>query len=146
MARIGILTCSNCTQDTNCASVVCLGDMRKKRGLFERYSNENQLDLIGIINCSGCPTLAAPEKILKKVKSLAGYKLDALHFSYCMIALCPFIKKYEKVIMENYPELTIIHGTHTPVDNKIFQEKVKELLCPTVYTPHDMNDVIQRRL
>ncbi len=63
-----------------------------------------------------------------------------------MTALCPFIKKYEKVILENYSELTIIHGTHTPVDNKIFQEKVKELLCPTVYTPHDMNDAIQRRL
>ena len=25
-------------------------------------------------------------------------------------------------------------------------EKVKELLCPTVYTPQDMNDVIKRRL
>ena len=73
MARIGILTCSNCTQDTNCASVVCLGDMRKRRGLFERYSSENQLDLIGIISCSGCPTLAAPEKILKRVEALAGY-------------------------------------------------------------------------
>ncbi|MDQ0286159.1 hypothetical protein J2Z49_001271 [Desulfofundulus luciae] len=24
MARIGIITCSNCTQDLNCASVVCL--------------------------------------------------------------------------------------------------------------------------
>lgn len=146
MARIGILTCSNCTQDTNCASVVCLGDMRKRRGLFERYSNENQLDLIGIISCSGCPTLAAPEKILKRVDALAGYKLDALHFSYCMTALCPFIKKYEKVILENYSELTIIHGTHTPGDKKVFQEKVKELLCPSVYTPQDMNDVIKRRL
>ncbi|MBW2484236.1 MAG: CGGC domain-containing protein, partial [Deltaproteobacteria bacterium] len=39
MARIGILTCSNCTQETNCAAVVCLGDMRKRRGFFERYRN-----------------------------------------------------------------------------------------------------------
>jgi len=95
MARIGILTCSNCTQDTNCAAVVCLGDMRKRRGFFERYQNDEKLDLIGIINCSGCPTLAAPEKILKRVKALADYRLDALHFSYCMTALCPFLKKYQ---------------------------------------------------
>lgn len=40
MARIGILTCSNCTQDTNCAAVVCLGDMRKRKGFFERYKDE----------------------------------------------------------------------------------------------------------
>ena len=93
MARIGIVTCSNCTQDANCASVVCLGDMRKKTGLFARYSDENNLDLIGIISCAGCPTIAAPEKILKRVKALAAYRLDALHFSYCMTALCPFIKK-----------------------------------------------------
>jgi predicted metal-binding protein len=71
MARIGILTCSNCTLETNCGAVVCLGDMRKRRGFFERYQNEEKLDLIGMINCSGCPTLAAPEKILKRVKALA---------------------------------------------------------------------------
>lgn len=146
MARIGILTCSNCTQDTNCASVACLGDMRKKRGLFERYDNEKQLDLIGIINCSGCPTLAAPDKILKKVKALTDYRIDALHLSYCMTAICPFIKKYEKVITENYPGLTIIHGTHTPKDKTVFRREVKELLCPTVSIPQDMNDVIKKRL
>lgn len=145
MARIGILTCSNCTQDTNCASVVCLGDMRKKRGLFDRYSDEKDVDLIGIINCAGCPTIAAPEKILKKVGALAEYRLDALHFSYCMTALCPFIKKYEKVIREKYPDLTIVHGTHRPGDKTVFQKKVKELLCPTVSSPQDMNDVIQNR-
>lgn len=118
----------------------------KEKRLFERYSNENELDLIGIINCSGCPTLAAPEKILKGVSALAGYRIDALHFSYCMTALCPFIKKYEKVIQKNYPEVTIIHGTHTPKDKSVFQEEVKELLCPTVSIPQDMNDVIHRKL
>ena len=146
MARIGVLTCSNCTQDTNCASVVCLGDMRKKRGLFERYSNETKLELIGIINCSGCPTLAAPEKILKRVSALAGYRLDALHFSYCMTALCPFIKKYEKHIRKKYPDLKIVHGTHTPKNKSVFQKEVSELLCPTVSVPQDMNDVIKNRL
>ncbi len=145
MARIGILTCSNCTQDANCASTVCLGDMRKKAGLFDRYSGEKKLDLIGIISCAGCPTIAAPEKVLKRVGALVAYRLDALHFSYCMTALCPFIKKYEKVILETYPDLTIIHGTHRPGGKIIFRRKVKELLCPTLSIPQDMNDVIQQK-
>jgi len=146
MARIGILTCSNCTQETNCAAVVCLGDMRKKKGFFERYMNEEKLDLIGIINCAGCPTLAAPEKILKRVKALAEYRLDALHFSYCMTALCPFLKKYQAVIKEAYPELTIIPGTHIPKDKERFRKDVKELLCPTVNEVQDMNHIIMGTL
>lgn len=146
MARIGILTCSNCTQDANCGSVVCLGDMRKRRGFFERYRNEEKLELIGIINCAGCPTLAAPEKILKRVKALAGYRLDALHFSYCMTTLCPFLKKYRAVITRAYPDLMIVEGTHVPKDTERFRHEVRELLCPTAVDVQDMNDIIRGTL
>ncbi len=146
MARIGILTCSNCTQDTNCASVVCLGDMRKRRGLFERYPKEEPLDLIGMINCAGCPTLAAPGKIIKRVSALAECRLDALHFSFCMTALCPFLPKYRKVISVEYPTLEIVEGTHKPIDKDKFREGVKELLCPTICRPQTMNDIIKGTL
>jgi len=146
MARIGILTCSNCTQETNCASVVCLGDMRKRQGFFERYQDEEKLDLIGIINCSGCPTLAAPEKILKRVRAITEFWIDALHFSFCMTALCPFLKKYKKVIQEAYPNLEMVLGTHRPKDKQEFRAGVKELLCPTMCAPHDMNDMIKGSL
>jgi predicted metal-binding protein len=146
MARLGILTCSNCTQETHCASVVCLGDLRKRRGLFARYAADEPLDLIGIINCAGCPTLAAPEKILPRVRAVAAFKLDALHFSYCMTALCPFLKIYERVIHDEYPDLTIIFGTHQPVDRKEFQRGLKELLCPTIARPQSMNDLVKGTL
>jgi len=146
MARIGILTCSNCTQEANCASVVCLGDLRKRRGLFARYENEEELELIGIINCAGCPTSAAPEKILKRTRALTSYRLDALHFSYCMTALCPFLKKYERIIKKNNPGLVIVLGTHIPRERVTFQKEVKELLCPTVFEPQDMNNVIRGTL
>ena len=146
MARIGILTCSNCTQETNCASVVCLGDMRKRRGFFARYQDEANLDLIGIINCAGCPTLAAPEKILKRVRALAEYRLDALHFSFCINALCPFLKNYERVIRAAYPDLELVFGTHAPKDKDEFRAGVKELLCQTVARPQEMNAMIKGTL
>ena len=146
MARIGILTCSNCTQEAHCASVVCLGDLRKRRGLFARYATEEPLDLIGIINCAGCPTLAAPEKILARVRAVAEFNLDALHFSYCMTALCPFLSPYQKVIQGKYPDLEIILGTHKPVDKKEFRRGVKELLCPTMARPQSMNDMVKGTL
>lgn len=142
MARIGILNCSNCTQETDCASIVCLGDMRKHRGFFERYPKDEPLDLIGIISCSGCPTVAAAEKILKRVRALAEFRLDVLHFSFCMTALCPFINQYRDVIKKQYPDLEIVFGTHKPIDKKEFQRGVKELLCQTISQPQHMNDIV----
>jgi predicted metal-binding protein len=120
--------------------------MRKRRGLFERYPAEQALDLIGMINCAGCPTLAAPEKILTRVRSLAAYRLDALHLSYCMTALCPFLGKYQQVIHAEFPDLEIVLGTHRPIDKGEFRRGVKELLCPQIVRPQDMNDMTQGTL
>ncbi|MBI5522558.1 MAG: CGGC domain-containing protein [Desulfarculus sp.] len=144
MARIGILTCSNCTQDLNCAAMVCLGDMRKRRGFFERYPKDEPLDLVGLINCSGCPTLAAPEKITKRLGAFAVAKIDALHLSYCLTALCPFMGHYEKAIKAAFPDLEIVRGTHLAPDPAEFRQAVKGLLCPVQGRTPDMNDHINR--
>lgn len=142
MARIGILTCSNCTQEMDCAAAVCLGDMRKGKGFFERYRDEDAPVLVGIINCAGCPTLGAPEKILRKVKSLAAFQVEAIHLSYCVTALCPFKKKYIAVIKASYPSIDIVEGTHTPRDFSVFQQEVRAGLC----SPRgSMTDIIQAR-
>jgi len=143
MARIGIITCSNCTQETNCASVVCLADMRKRRAFFEPYPKDEPLDLIGIINCAGCPTIAAPEKILKRVRAVAEFRIDALHLSFCMVALCPFVKLYTDLIKQEFPGINIVMGTHQPADRRHFVRGVKELLCQTLAPPQTMNHLIR---
>jgi len=143
MVRLGIITCSNCTQETNCASVVCLGDLRKRQGFFEVYPKDEPLELIGIINCAGCPTAAAPEKILKRVRAVADFRIEALHLSFCMVALCPFINLYSQVIKEAYPELQIVMGTHRPRDKERFRRGVKELLCPSLAPVQTMADMIR---
>lgn len=146
MARIGILTCSNCVQETHCSSVVCFADMRKRRGFFNKYPKNEPLDLVGIISCSGCPTIIAPEKILRRVRAVAEFGIDALHFSYCMTALCPFISQYQKVIGDAYPNIELISGTHKPIDKKEFQRGVKEIICPTMSPLQSMNELINSTL
>jgi predicted metal-binding protein len=141
MARIGILTCSNCTQELNCASAVCLGDMRKKKGFFERYRDQ-EVTLMGIISCAGCPTSAAPEKILKRVRALLDFKVDALHISYCITALCPFMKKYMDIIKKAYPDIEIVEGTHKPLEKSVFRNDVRALLCSS---RRDMTDYVLGR-
>jgi predicted metal-binding protein len=143
MARIGIITCANCTQDANCAAVVCLADLRKRRGFFERYPKDEPLDLVGFISCAGCPTVAAPAKILRRVRAIADFKVDALHLSYCMTAVCPFVHQYEKVIKENFPGLEIVLGTHKPSPVPEFRRGVKELLCQSLAGTQTMADLIR---
>ena len=53
MARIGIITCSNCALETNCSSVVCLADLRKRRGFFDSYPKEDPVELVGLVHCAG---------------------------------------------------------------------------------------------
>lgn len=95
---------------------------------------------IGILTCSN------PEKILKRVRAVAEYGIDALHFSYCMTALCPFIKQYQKAIAQEYPGLRTVSGTHKPVSKEKFRSGVKELLCQTIKKPQTMNHLIDGTL
>ena len=130
MAKIGILTCSNATQDLGCSSVSCLADFRRRKGMFAQYSQEEKLTLMGIINCPGCPTLAGPEKLLGRIRALTDFGVDTIHFSFCVKALCPFKEKYKTALEEASPNIKIILGTHeehnTPEE---FRDRVKKLFC-----------------
>lgn len=143
MARIGILTCSNATQDLGCSSVSCLADLRKRRGSFADYPAAEPLDLVGIISCPGCPTLTGPEKLLKRIKALTGFRIDAIHFTYCMKALCPFKEKYKAALEREYPAIRIVIGTHQEhVTPDEYRERVRKLFCQQEKT---MIDVIRDR-
>lgn len=112
MPRIGILTCSNATQDLGCSSASCLSDLRKRQGAFADYPAEEPLELVGIINCPGCPTLTGADKLLQRIKGLTEFRLDAIHFTYCIKALCPFKERYKGELERAFPHIKIIVGTH----------------------------------
>lgn len=130
MARIGILTCSNATQDLGCSSTSCLADIRKRKGAFVNYPPDERLDLVGIINCPGCPTLIGPEKLLQRIKAITEFKVQAIHLSYCILALCPFKAKYLEALKATYPEISFVAGTHEEhITYEEFRDKVRSLFC-----------------
>ena len=139
MARIGILTCSNATQDLGCSSVVCLADLRKRKGTFAAYPAAEPLDLVGIINCPGCPTLTGPDKLLQRIKALTEFRIGAIHFANCVKFLCPFMEKYRSAIGETYPHITIVIGTHQEhITPEEFRARVKRLFNQKRKTMVDM--------
>ena len=128
MARVGILTCSNATQDLGCSSVVCLADLRKRKGFFAHYPQDERLDLVGLMNCPGCPTLAGYDKLLQRVRGLTEFRVQAVHLSNCIKYLCPFKEKYLSVLQEAFPQVQFILGTHQEEGNPAtFRELVQGL-------------------
>ena len=128
MAKIGILTCSNATQDLGCSSVSCLADVRKRKGTFAEYPADEKLTLTGIINCPGCPTLTGPDKLIERIRALTDFGVDSIHFSYCVKALCPFEEKYKDSIEKSFPNIRIIIGTHEEhISPDEFRRRVKKL-------------------
>lgn len=139
MARIGILTCSNAAQDLGCSSVSCLADFRKRKGTFGEYPAEGKLDLVGIINCPGCPTLTGPDKLLQRIRALTEFRVDAIHFSNCVKSLCPFREQYRKALNEAFPAVKIVIGTHEEhISPEEFRRRVKKLFCQPRKTMVDM--------
>lgn len=130
MARIGILTCSNTTQELGCSSASCLADLRKRKGAFAAYPADQPLDLVGIISCPGCPTLTGSDKLHQRIRALTEFRVDAIHFTYCMKALCPFKEKYEKALREAFPSVKIVIGTHQErITPEEFRDRVRKLFC-----------------
>jgi len=139
MARIGILTCSNATQDLGCSSASCLGDLRKRKGAFAEYPPNEPLDLVGIINCPGCPTLTGPDKLLQRIKALTEFRVNAIHFSYCVKTLCPFRAQYEKALADAFPDIRIVIGTHQEhITPEEYRARVKRLFCQPRKTMIDL--------
>lgn len=143
MAKIGILTCSNATQDLGCSSVSCLSDFRKRRGTFAEYPQDEKLTLIGIINCPGCPTVIGPDKLIQRIRGLTEFSVDVIHFSYCVKTLCPFKEKYKAALEEEFLNIRIVIGTHEEhLTADEYRRRIKRLFCQPRKT---MVDIILNR-
>lgn len=84
-------------------------------------------ELVGTINCAGCPTLFAPEKIVDRVHSLVAFGADTIHLSTCLAAACPFKNKYKNIIEQNFPQVKLVTGTHGNLDSDDFKKELAGL-------------------
>ncbi|MEE8479834.1 MAG: CGGC domain-containing protein [Desulfobacterales bacterium] len=146
MAKIGILGCNSTTREMNCVMIGCFGNLRSRQGSFTDYPEEESLDLVGIIHCGGCPTAVGADRIWQKVQALVEYGIDALHFTSCLVQLCPFKDEFKETIQREYPDLKVVEGTHPFHDIDVFKTGIKELVSQRVVTPQRMNDLVFKRI
>ena len=136
--KIGIIACSSATQEMDCCAIGCFKDFNLRSGSFHRYPADQELRLVGLVSCAGCPTRVYPEKILRKVASLAKLGTVKLHFANCMLSFCPFIKTYIKVIRQKYPDIELIEGTH---EKHLTDEQFRERTRCALEAGKQMSDV-----
>jgi len=101
------------------------------------------LRLTGIISCAGCPTKAYPEKILRRVDSLAAFGVKYIHFANCLLAFCPFVNLYAETIKKKYSEIELIKGTH---ESHISDEDFRDKMVCAFETKRNMPDIILGRI
>lgn len=97
-------------QNVGCSAFGCLESARQRSGAFACHDEE--VVVAGIITCANCPTAIAPEKILNRFRTLTELGIDAIHFSSCVEALCPFKEKYADLVARHYPRIQLIRGSH----------------------------------
>ncbi|MBF0552366.1 MAG: CGGC domain-containing protein [Deltaproteobacteria bacterium] len=145
MARIAIITCSNMTNDMACTSFACLEDSHAGKGTFARYADRGGAQVVGIISCAGCPTLLAPEKIVRRVQTLVSSGVDAVHFANCLEMICPFRKKYQSLLESEFPETEFVSGTHEPLSEEHKTELAKFVHDGLCRRRPSMADVVEKR-
>jgi predicted metal-binding protein len=119
---------------------MCLKGVNENTGEFARYCVQGGTELAGIISCAGCPTAVAPEKLLRRVRSLAFLQIDAIHLSSCMISLCPFKNKYARLLKNHFSGINIVEGTHveSPEVVQMFIAGMQDMLIQPQKTMADM--------
>jgi predicted metal-binding protein len=146
MPKVGILGCDATTRDMDCVMIGCFGNLRGRQGSFEQYAENDPPELVGIIQCGGCPTAVGTDRIWQKVKALAEYGIEALHLSSCLVQVCPFKEEFVKTIKKEYPDIQVVEGTHPFHDVDAFKAGIKEVAAQRAVTPQKMNDIVFKRI
>ena len=108
--KVGIIRCMQ-TEDY-CPGTADFRAVANKTGVFEGISEE--IEIIGFINCGGCPG----KKALLRAKELVRRGADTIVFASCIQKgtpigyPCPFAKKMKELVVQNIDGIQILDFTH----------------------------------
>lgn len=109
--KVGIIRCMQ-TEDF-CPGTTDFRMIREKKGAFEGV--EEDIEIIGFINCGGCPG----KKAVLRARELVNRGADSIAFAYCIQKgtpigyACPFAKRMKDVIQNDLGDgIRLIDYTH----------------------------------
>ena len=109
--KVGIIRCMQ-TEDY-CPGTTDFRMVREKKGVFEGIDED--IEVIGFINCGGCPT----KKAVLRARELVRRGADTIVFASCIQKgtpigyPCPFAKKMKEIIANDLGDsVTLLDYTH----------------------------------
>lgn len=109
--KVGIIRCMQ-TEDF-CPGTTDFRMIREKKGAFEGV--EEDIEIIGFINCGGCPG----KKAVLRARELVNRGADSIAFASCIQKgtpigySCPFAKRMKDVIQNDLGDgIRLIDYTH----------------------------------
>ena len=109
--KVGIIRCMQ-TEDF-CPGTTDFRMIREKKGAFEGV--EEDIEIIGFINCGGCPG----KKAVLRARELVNRGADSIAFASCIQKgtpigyACPFAKRMNEVIQNDLGDgIRLIDYTH----------------------------------
>ena len=109
--KVGIIRCMQ-TEDF-CPGTTDFRMIREKKGAFEGV--EEDIEIIGFINCGGCPG----KKAVLRARELVNRWADSIAFASCIQKgtpigyACPFAKRMKDVIQNDLGDgIRLIDYTH----------------------------------
>ncbi|MDQ7093761.1 CGGC domain-containing protein [Desulfosporosinus sp. PR] len=112
MTNIVIFSCPKVTNKLGCSCSDCFNELKNRTGAYEIYNSFQKLELIGMINCPGCPAETAPERIVSQIRYLDKFNVDKIHFTNCMSLYCAFRYNYQVLIEGKFPRIEIVQGKY----------------------------------
>ena len=112
--KIGIIICH---RYHHCAGGKCFRAIREREGAFKRYSQDEDIEIIGYTSCGGCPggnVEYAPEEMIKN-------GAEVIHFATGLVVgypPCPRIDHFKRYIETRF-NIPVVIGTH-PIPEKYY--------------------------
>ena len=119
MKRIGIIICG---RYQTCGGGKCLRAIRERVGGFARYSESEDVELVGYSFCGGCPG-GNVEYVPGEMKKNG---VDVIHLATGLVVgypPCARIRNFKDFI-ETYYDIPVVVGTH-PIPLKYFEAHEK---------------------
>lgn len=112
MANISIFCCSKVTNKMGCSSAECLYKLKIRKGDFERYKSQENLELLGLLQCPGCNEQPDYEKLIGRVEYLSSLDVDIIHFSNCVNNFCTYRYGFQMLLKNKFPDIEIVMGEY----------------------------------
>jgi predicted metal-binding protein len=119
--NIAVLGCKNIKDESCIGCHRCLLAFDKKEGQFERYKDDGNARLRGLVHCGGCPGTSPVLRLVNLKTWMAPMKetIDAVHIGTCLLDNCPF-KDTIIAKVKAKAGVEVIEGTHPYKPVRIF--------------------------